>query len=115
MCCPNFSLRYTVVRTVALANNEMNLNQTVILSPDVISQEVSGETVMLDLQSESYFGLDAVGTRIWQLIRDSGELRTIYNTLLEEYEVEEAQLHADLDALLKDACERGLITLQEAP
>jgi hypothetical protein len=93
----------------------MNLNQTVSFSPEVISQEVSGETVLLDLHSECYFGLDAVGTRIWQLIRESGELRTIYHTLLEEYEVEEAQLKADLEALLTDACERGLITLQDAP
>ena len=114
-CCLTFPLRYTVVRTVAPADKDMNLNQTVILSPDVISQEVSGETVLLDLRSECYFGLDSVGTRIWQLIRDSGELRAIYNTLLEEYEVEEAQLQADLEALLTDACERGLITLRETP
>ena len=93
----------------------MNLDQTVILSPDVISQEVAGETVMLDLKSECYFGLDAVGTRIWQLMRDGGELRTIYNTLLEEYEVEETRLRADLEALVTDACEQGLITLQGAP
>ena len=93
----------------------MNLNQTVIPSPDVISQEVSGETVLLDLESENYFGLDAVGTRIWQLIRDNGDLRTIYNTLLEEYEVEGPQLEDDLEALLTDACARGLITLRDAP
>lgn len=93
----------------------MNLNQTIAFSPQVISQEVSGETVLLDLESECYFGLDAVGTRIWQLIRDSGDLRTIYTTLLEEYEVEELQLQGDLEALLTDACARGLITLQETP
>jgi hypothetical protein len=93
----------------------MNLNQTVLFSPDVISQEVSGETVLLDLESECYFGLDTVGTRIWQLIRDSGDLRNIYNTLLEEYEVEETQLRSDLEALITDACERGLITLQDSP
>jgi hypothetical protein len=93
----------------------MNLNQTVIFSPDVISQEVSGETVLFDLESECYFGLDAVGTRIWQLIRDTGELRTIYSILLEEYEVDDTQLRADLEALITDASERGLITLREAP
>ena len=93
----------------------MNLDQTLILSPDVLSQEVSGETVLLDLESESYFGLDAVGTRIWQLIRDSGDLRTVYNTLLEEYEVDEPRLRADLEALITNACEQGLIRLQAAP
>ncbi len=93
----------------------MNLNQTIALSPDVVSQKVSEETVLLDLESENYFGLDEVGTRIWQLIRDNGDLLTIYNTLLEEYEVEETQLQADLEALITDACKRGLITLQSAP
>jgi hypothetical protein len=93
----------------------MNLNQKVAFSPDVISQEVSGETVILDLESECYFGLDAVGTRIWQLIRDNGELRTIYNTLLDEYDVEASRLQSDLEALITDACERGLITLSESP
>jgi hypothetical protein len=91
----------------------MNLNQTVTFSPQVISQEVAGETVLLDLESECYFGLDAVGTRIWQLIGDSGELLAIYNTLLEEYEVDEAQLLSDLEALITKASGQGLITLQD--
>ncbi len=90
----------------------MNLNQSITLSPKVISQELSGETVILELESECFFGLDAVGTRIWQLIGDSGELLTIYNTLLEEYEVDEAQLLSDLEALITKACGQGLITLQ---
>jgi Coenzyme PQQ synthesis protein D (PqqD) len=115
MRCPDLWVRYTDACTGANTDHAMNLNQTVILSPDVISQEVSGETVLLDLESERYFGLDAVGTRIWQLIRESGELRTVYNTLLDEYEVEEAHLRADLAALLTDACARGLITLRDAP
>lgn len=93
----------------------MNLNRTVSLSPDVISQEVSGETVILDLMSECYFGLDEVGTRIWQLIRERGELRAVYNTLLDEYDVDASRLLTDLEALINEACERGLITLGEAP
>ena len=92
----------------------MNLNQTVTRSPEVISQEVSGETVLLDLDSENYFGLDEVGTRIWQLIRESGDLQVIYNTLLEEYEVEEERLQADLTTLLGEIADLGLVTLQAA-
>jgi len=90
----------------------VNLDQTVSVAPTVISQEVAGETVILDLESECYFGLDAVGTRIWQLIGEHGDLRRILSTLLAEYEVEEAQLRADLEALIDDAAARGLITLQ---
>lgn len=90
----------------------MNLHQTISLSPRVISQEVAGETVILDLESECYFGLDPVGTRIWQLIQEHGDLHRIYETLLEEYEVTEERLQSDLETLLTDASRRGLITLR---
>jgi len=43
----------------------MNLNQTFTISDEVICQELGGESVLLDLGSESYLGLDEVGTRIW--------------------------------------------------
>ena len=91
----------------------MNLNQTITLSPDVISQEVSGETVLLDLESEHYFGLDEVGTRIWQLARETNDLKAIYQTLLAEYDVPENRLQRDLDNLLAEIGGLGLITLEQ--
>lgn len=91
----------------------MNLNQTVVLSPEVISQEVSGETVLLDLDSENYFGLDEVGTRIWQLIQENGELQSVYDTLLAEYDVTPEQLLQDMEKLLTDIQAAGLVRLAE--
>ncbi len=92
----------------------LNLHQTIALSADVISQEVSGETVLLDLESENYFGLDEVGTRIWQLIKETNDLNTIYNTLLSEYEVPAERLQQDLTTLLTEIEGLGLIVLEEA-
>ena len=91
----------------------MNLNQNVILSPEVISQEVSGETVLLDLDSENYFGLDEVGTRIWQLLQETGQLQVVYDTLLAEYAVAPAQLLQDLEKLLSEIQAAGLVRLTE--
>ena len=89
----------------------MNLNQTITLSPDVISQEVSGETVLLDLGSENYFGLDEVGTRIWQLIEQNGDLQSVYDALLAEYDVDGEQLLEDLEALITEIAGKGLVQL----
>ncbi len=89
-----------------------NLNQTIALSPDVISQEVSGETVLLDLESENYFGLDEVGTRIWQLIKETNELQIIFDTLLKEYDVSEEKLQLDLTTLLTEIEGMGLVKLE---
>jgi len=91
----------------------MNLNQTITLSPDVISQEVSGETVLLDLESENYFGLDEVGTRIWQLIKETDDLEAIFRTLLAEYDVSEERLQGDLDTLLGEIAGLGLVKLEQ--
>ena len=93
----------------------INLNQTIALSPDVISQKVSGETVLLDLESENYVGLDEVGTRICQLIKETNDLHAIFDTLLGEYDVTEEWLQQDLSVLLSEVEGLGLITLQAAP
>jgi len=91
----------------------MNLNQSITPSPEVISQEVSGETVLLDLQSENYFGLDEVGTRIWQLIKETNDLQAIFETLLAEYDVSEERLRQDLDTLLGEISGLGLVRLEQ--
>jgi hypothetical protein len=89
----------------------MNLHQTVTISDQVISQEVSGETVLLDLNRESYFGLDEVGTRVWQLINEDGHLPAILATMLQEFEVEELTLKNDIADLLAKLEAQGLVTL----
>lgn len=86
-----------------------NRKQTIEISPDVLFQEVGGETVLLDLESEHYFGLDAVGTRIWGLIGEGASVDGMVDTLLQEYEVERATLEADVAELLSRLAEAGLI------
>jgi len=83
------------------------------ISPDVLFQEVSGETVLLDLESEHYFGLDAVGTRIWGLIGEGVSVDAMVDTLLQEYEVERETLEADVAELLSRLVEAGLIRFAE--
>ena len=81
--------------------------------PDILSQEVSGETVLLDLKGECYFGLDEVGTRIWQLIQEHRDLKRIYEIMLEEYNVDGEILQRDLDELVTKLVEAGLANLKE--
>jgi hypothetical protein len=80
---------------------------------DVLFQEVGGETVLLDLQSEQYFGLDAVGTRIWQLLGEGAGTDAVVETLLQEFEVERETLAADVSELLRQLAEAGLIRLKD--
>jgi hypothetical protein len=67
----------------------------------------------LDLKSENYFGLDAVGTRIWQLVRDNGDVQVILETILDEFDADEARIRRDLEALLSEIADLGLITVTD--
>ena len=73
---------------------------TITISKDVLAQELDGETVLLDLGSESYFGLDEVGTRVWQLINEGRVASEVVDIMLGEYEVERDVLEQDIAQLL---------------
>jgi len=83
----------------------------ITISKDALSQEVNGETVILDLKSESYFGLDKVGTRIWQLLQEHNDTQLVLETMLNEYDVDSARLKSDMDELLEKLSEAGLVNL----
>ena len=80
-------------------------------SPHVRIQATGDEAVLLDLASERYFGVNAVGARAWQLLSTDPSAEAAFNTLLGEYEVTPAQLEHDLLALLKQLADDGLVTL----
>jgi hypothetical protein len=88
------------------------LASNVTISPEVLFQEVGGEAVLLDLASETYFGLDDVGTRIWQLLQEHGELMAIRDRMLEEYDVEAARLEEDLLNHIEQLAEAGLVIIE---
>ena len=86
-------------------------NHNIKISPDVLTQEVSGETVLLELKSETYFGLDEVGTRIWQLLKKKGDVQFVLEHLLNEYDVDKETLQKDLNDLLRELESSGLIEM----
>jgi hypothetical protein len=90
----------------------MDFEKTRIVIPaDVLIQETGGEAVLLHLATEQYHGLDSVGTRMWELLRDSANLQTAYKTLLDEYDVEASQLKIDLMAFIHELAEYKLIEI----
>lgn len=90
----------------------IDLTARVARSPEVLFQELDGEAVLLNLQSERYFGLDAVGTRVWELLAEPASLDAVRETLLAEFEVEPTQVRADLLELVGELAGAGLVTVE---
>ncbi len=87
------------------------LKSRVRVHEDVLFQELQGEVVLLNLNSGMYFGLDPVGARMWQLIVEKEELEAVARSIVEDFEVGEAQCAADLLALVEKLESRGLVTI----
>jgi hypothetical protein len=84
-----------------------------VVHPSVICRELSGETVLLNLESGVYYGLDAVGTRVWQLIMQGHTIANVCDTMLEEYDVSPDVLNADVTRLVGELRDRGIVTPRE--
>ena len=77
--------------------------------PSVLSRELAGETVLLNLESGVYYGLDAVGTRAWNLLAEERTLADVCAIMLEEFDVAHDSLQQDLTALVRELCEKQLL------
>ncbi len=85
--------------------------ERLIIPPDVLISNVGGESVILNLNSERYFGLDEVGTRMLSVLTTSNSVQTAYEMLLEEYDVENERLRQDLIDLIDRLVEQGLLEI----
>lgn len=89
----------------------MNLSEKVTIPSQVMARTVGDETVILDLASGTYYGLDPVGARIWQLMNEGQTLAAICDTLLDEYEVTREALEDDILRLTEELRAMGLVGL----
>jgi len=72
------------------------------------------ESVLLNLETEQYFGLDETGTRMWQLVTVSPNIDAAYEELLAEFDVEPELLRSNLTELLGQLVENGLLQVLPA-
>jgi hypothetical protein len=85
------------------------LTDSLLLSDDVVAREVGEETMLLDLASGTYFGLDAVGGQFWKLLTHGKSPQEARDELLAEFDVSGEELDRDLQALLDQLAANGLV------
>ena len=84
----------------------------VVAAKDQISRDLDGEAVILNLKSGTYYGVNELGARIWQLVQEPMSVKHIRDTLLREYDVEADQCERELLALLRELADNGLIEVK---
>jgi hypothetical protein len=77
--------------------------------PHVLVRFLEGESVLLNLDTERYFGLDGTGTRMWHTVTAAPNIDVAYRELLEEFDVEPELLRTNLTDLLGRLLDNGLL------
>ena len=89
----------------------LNMLSTATISPaqNQIASELGGEAVILNLTSGTYYGLNEVGARVWELIQQPCTFASILESLISEYEVDASVCEQDLAKILVEMQDAHLI------
>jgi coenzyme PQQ synthesis protein D (PqqD) len=87
----------------------ISFSDRVTVPEDVLISNLQEESVILNLDSERYYGLDDVGTRFLLVLTTSDSIETAYDRLRDEYNVDPQVLRADLLALIENLINQGLL------
>ena len=97
----------------AKMHSPLSLQTVVVASRDQVSCQLGEESSVLSLKNSVYYGLDAVGARVWNLLRSTRSVEEIRDLLLQEYDVLPEQCERDLFDLLEKLRSEGLIEVVE--
>ena len=76
----------------------------------VIAKMIGTEMVLLDYDRGIYYGLNPVGTRVWQLLAEGEALEGIVARIVDEYDVARETAEADVQTLLRDLEAKELVS-----
>jgi hypothetical protein len=90
----------------------LSIDSIVSVAPEQLSCPLGDESAILNLKNTVYYGLDPVGTRIWNLIQQPISVRELRSRLMDEYEVDADRCESDLLSLLETMRNEGLIQVE---
>ncbi len=83
------------------------------INDNVVFHNLEGEAVLLNTKTEEYFGLDNVGTAMWNALLETKSVEKAHEKLIDEFEVESEQLYQDLENWVHELAENGLLIIED--
>jgi Coenzyme PQQ synthesis protein D (PqqD) len=84
----------------------------VVVSQDQVSSDLAGESVILNLKNGTYYGLNELGSVIWEFIQQPKTVAAICDSILEDYEVDSETCTSSVQALLSDLVNAQLVEIR---
>ena len=87
-------------------------NSFIRRNPELVSSDLDGETVMMSIENGEYFGLDSVGSRIWELLETPITVANLVDILVDEFEVSREECEADTIDFLNQLLDKHLLIVE---
>ena len=82
---------------------------------EVVFRQLGEETVLVHLGTSEIYRLNETGARIWELLSSGAEVASIEETLVADYDVDRNELQAQIETLVTDLVESGLLCAPNKP
>lgn len=97
------------------SKQSIQLDSVVTRDESLMFSDLDGETVMMSIESGKYYGLDDIGSRIWELIEQPRSVGDLCDTLLTEFEVDRDTCQQHVLEFLEELRDESIVTvLKEA-
>jgi Coenzyme PQQ synthesis protein D (PqqD) len=90
----------------------LSLHTVVVAAPEQVSCPLGEESAILNLKNSVYYGVNPVGSRVWELLKQPKSISELRDVLLDEYDVDQERCVQDLLALLQKMWDEGLIEVR---
>jgi len=91
---------------------QLELNTRIRLNQELLSSEIDGETIMMSVENGKYYGLNAVASRIWELVKEEPLFSEIIAQLTTEFNVDKTVCQNDTEDFILQLAENKLITFE---
>lgn len=85
----------------------------IIANDDCLSTIIDGESVILHMGTEKYYGFNEVGTHIWEFSQESRTIDEVCEHVMQSYDVDEERCMADVRELVAELIELDLVRTVE--
>lgn len=92
-----------------MTGEDLRPETVVVRNADVLFAQVDGEMVLLAPKAGRYFGLNEVGSVVWEQLERPTALDRLQREIVDRYEVGEDEAWTDLADLMKELEKHGLV------
>jgi len=93
----------------------MKFESVISKNPQIISSKMDNEVVMMSVEKGNYYGLNRVGSEIWEKLTEPITVAGLCDKLMQEYDVEKEQCEREVMAYLEKLVTEGVILVTDKP